>query len=146
MLRRAGRDDEAAAVVAAAVALYVRKGDVVSAARWREDERLEESQCMKRSATVRLLGDGKVRRRGRSPWTTGFELKRLNFMLSQKDVMVEGEGDPVDGGTWQGETDGTSLKAGEYVYAVGVAVLVHDAWPPVVQTFTWCEQVELTGP
>jgi hypothetical protein len=41
VLRRAGRDDEAAAVVAAAVAVYVRKGDVVSAARWREDERLE---------------------------------------------------------------------------------------------------------
>lgn len=101
---------------------------------------------MLKFATVQLLGDDNVRATGPLTVDEGFELKRLNFMLSQKDVMVEGEAHPVDGGTWKGETDGTSLTAGEYVYAVGVAVLVHDAWPTVVQTFTWCQQVELTGP
>ena len=95
---------------------------------------------------MQLIGDGKVRATGPLTVDEGFELKRLSFMLSQKDVMVEGEAHPVDGGNWNGETDGTSLTAGEYVYAVGVAALAHDAWPPAVQNFTWCEQVEVTGP
>jgi len=94
---------------------------------------------------VRLTGDGRVKASGPMQNDEGFQLKRLNFMLSQKDVMVEGEGHPAANGTWQGETDAGSLKAGEYVYAVGVAVLAHEAWPPAVQTFTWCEQVDLTA-
>ena len=94
---------------------------------------------------VCLMPDHRVNASGPMQNDEGFELKRLNFMLSQKDVMVEGEGHPADGGMWRGETDGTSLVAGEWVYAVGVAVLVHPAWPPVVQTFTWCQQLELTA-
>ena len=54
-------------------------------------------------------------------------------MLSQKDVMVEGEAQPAGGGNWNGETGAQASKAGEYVYAVGVATLVHDAWPTAVQ-------------
>ena len=37
VLAEAGREDEAEAVLAEASALYARKGDVVSAARWRRD-------------------------------------------------------------------------------------------------------------
>ena len=95
---------------------------------------------------VRLTGDGWVEATGPMENDQGFELKRLNFMLSQPDVMVEGQGDAVAGGTWYGKTKAGSLKKGEYVYAVGVAVLAHHSWPPKVQTFTWCEQVEVTGP
>jgi hypothetical protein len=102
--------------------------------------------AMKAFSNVSLTGDGKVRATGPFVVEEGFELKRLSFMLSQKDVMVEGEGRPAGGGNWHGETDAGGLKAGEYVYAVGVAVLAHDAWPPAVQNFTWCEQIELTGP
>jgi hypothetical protein len=96
---------------------------------------------------VRLTGDGWVEASGPMENDQGFDLKRLNFMLSQEGVMVEGEGKVADGDiTWHGKTKAPSLKRGEYVYAVGVAVLAHDAWPPKVQTFTWCEQVEVTGP
>ena len=38
VLAEAGREEEAEAVLAEAVALYARKGDVVSAARWRRDD------------------------------------------------------------------------------------------------------------
>jgi hypothetical protein len=102
--------------------------------------------AMKAFKTVMLTGDGKVRATGPFVIEEGFELKRLSFMLSQKDVMVEGEGKLAGGGNWHGETAAEGLKAGEYVYAVGVATLAHDAWPPAVQNFTWCEQVEVTGP
>lgn len=101
--------------------------------------------AMKAFDTVILTGDGKVRATGPFVIEEGFELKRLSFMLSQKDVMVEGQGLLAGGGNWHGETDAGGLKAGEYVYAVGVATLAHEAWPPAVQNFTWCEQVEVTG-
>ena len=45
VLARSGEAAEADASLAAAVALYVRKGDVVSAARWRDDEPRGGSQC-----------------------------------------------------------------------------------------------------
>jgi hypothetical protein len=101
--------------------------------------------AMKAFDTVMLTGNGKVQATGPFVIEEGFELKRLSFMLSQKDVMVEGEGLLARGGNWHGETDAKGLKAGEYVYAVGVATLSHEAWPPAVQNFTWCEQVEVTG-
>jgi hypothetical protein len=99
---------------------------------------------MKAFRTVMLTGDGKVRATGPFVIEEGLELKRLSFMLSQKDVMVEGEGHPAGGGNWHGETDAGGLKAGEYAYAVGVATLAQDAWPPAVQNITWCEQIEVT--
>jgi hypothetical protein len=102
--------------------------------------------AMKAFDTVVLIGEGKVQATGPFVLEEGFELKRLSFMLSQKDVMVEGVGKLAGGGHWQGVTDAAGLKAGEYVYAVGVATLAHDAWPPAVQNLTWCEQVEVTGP
>ena len=100
---------------------------------------------MLKFATVQLLGDDKVRATGPLTVDEGFELKRLNFMLSQEGVMVQGEGRPAGGGNWHGETEAGGLTAGNYVYAVGVAVVAHDAWPPAVETITWCEQVEVTG-
>lgn len=102
--------------------------------------------AMKAFKNVTLTGDNKVRATGPFVIEEGFELKRLSFMLSQKDVMVEGEGHLAGGGNWHGEAVADGLKAGEYVYAVGVATLAHEAWPPAVQNFTWCEQIELTGP
>jgi hypothetical protein len=101
--------------------------------------------AMKAFDTVMLTGEGKVQATGPFVLEEGFALKRLSFMLSQKDVMVEGVGKLAGGGHWFGETDAGGLKAGEYVYAVGVATLAHDAWPPAVQNFTWCEQVEVKG-
>jgi hypothetical protein len=102
--------------------------------------------AMKAFKDLTLIDDKTVRATGPFVIEEGFELKRLSFMLSQEGVMVEGEGHLVDGGKWAGETDGQDLKAGEWVYAVGVATLAHLEWPPAVQNFTWCEQVELTGP
>jgi hypothetical protein len=99
---------------------------------------------MRQFRTAQLLGDGKVRVTGPFTVDEGFALKRLNFILSQKDVMVEGEGRPAGGDDWHGETDAAGLKAGEPVFAVGVAVMSHDAGPPAVQTFTWCEQIDVT--
>ena len=101
--------------------------------------------AMKAFKTVMLMGNGKVRATGPFIIEDGFELKRLSFMLSQKDVMVEGRASPPAAGTGTARRT-RSLKAKEYVYAVGVATLAHDAWPPVVQNFTWCQQVEVTGP
>jgi hypothetical protein len=101
--------------------------------------------AMKAFENVMLTADGKVQATGPFVIEDGFELKRLSFMLSQKDVMVEGEGKLAGDGHWLGETNAGGLKAHEYVYAVGVATLAHDAWPPAVQNFTWCEQVEVTG-
>jgi len=101
--------------------------------------------AMKAFDTVMLIGEGKVQATGPFVLEEGFELKRLSFMLSQKDVMVEGVGKLAGDGHWQGVTDAGGLKAGEYVYAVGVATLAHDAWPPAVQNYTWCEQVEVKG-
>jgi hypothetical protein len=99
--------------------------------------------AMKAFDTVMLIGEGKVQATGPFVLEEGFELKRLSFMLSQKDVMVEGAGELAGDGHWQGVTDAGGLKAGEYVYAVGVATLAHDAWPPAVQNYTWCEQVHV---
>ena len=95
---------------------------------------------------MKLTGDDKVRATGPFIEDEGFELKRLSFMLSQKDVMVKGEGAARRRRELARRDRAAGLKAEEYVYAVGVAMLAHDAWPPVVQTFTWCEQVEVTGP
>jgi len=42
VLEQAGRHEEAMAIIAEASALYARKGDVVSAARWRRDHQRRE--------------------------------------------------------------------------------------------------------
>ena len=91
-----------------------------------------------------LIGDGKVRATGPFIVDEGFELKRLSFMLSQKDVMVEGRA-ARGGGHWQGETDGQPHGGG-----VRVRGRRRDARARRVAAggadFTWCEQVEVTVP
>lgn len=100
---------------------------------------------MLKFSEIKLLGDGKVRARGPFAQEPKTKLKRVNFMLSQENVMIEGEGRDSGKGGWVGEADAGELLAGQYVYAVGVAVLVKEGWPPTVQTFTWCEQAQLEG-
>ena len=109
---RAGRDDEAAAVVAAAVAVYVRKGDVVSAARWREDERRRSPHVLKDSRQCSLIGDGQRPATGPLDRGRGLRAQAAELHAVAADVMVEGQGDAVDGGTWKGKTDGRLAEDG----------------------------------
>jgi hypothetical protein len=67
-------------------------------------------------------------------------------MVSQRGVMVEGEG-TVEVDQWSAVIDAPGILSGQPAYAVGVAVLTVAAVPPApigVQHFTWCMQVPVT--
>ena len=98
---------------------------------------------MLKFSTIRLEGDNVVATGPCSPDGTA-EIKRLNFMVSQYGVMIEGEGH-AEGDHWRGEAPCGDLHEG-LAYAVGVAVLVEPGYPPAVQTFTWCEQKDVERP
>jgi hypothetical protein len=93
--------------------------------------------------TTATLTDGTLEVSGPSNPEPGTEVKHLRFAIAQGDVMVEAEGSAATGG-WTGSTQAGGLKPGD-AHGYGVALLFKESAPPSFETFTWLEQVTLTG-
>ena len=96
---------------------------------------------MVRFSSIQLIGD-EVQVAGPIEPTSA-TVRGIEFALAQTDAMVQGEG-TISGTTgWSGQVANEGLKPGP-AFAFGVATLL-SADPRGMQTFTWFEQVEVTG-
>ncbi len=93
--------------------------------------------------TTASISNGTLEVAGPSNPEAGAEVKHLRFAVTQGDVMVEGEGSAAGSG-WSGSTDAGGLKPGD-AHAYGVALMFKGSAPPSFETFSWLEQVTLTG-
>ena len=93
--------------------------------------------------TTANISNGTLEVTGPSNPEPGTEVKHLRFAIAQGDVMVESEG-TASGDSWVGSADAGALKPGD-AHGYGVALMFKSGAPPSFETFTWLEQVTLTG-
>ena len=93
--------------------------------------------------TTATLANGTLEVSGPSSPEPGAQVKHLRFAIAQGDVMVESEG-TASGDTWVGSADAGALKPGD-AHGYGVALMFKESAPPSFETFSWLEQVTLTG-
>jgi hypothetical protein len=93
--------------------------------------------------TTANISNGTLEVTGPSNPEPGTEVKHLRFAIAQGNVMVESEGNAAAGG-WSGSADAGALQPGD-AHGYGVALMFKSGAPPSFETFTWLEQVTLTG-
>ena len=72
-------------------------------------------------------------------------VKHLIFMIGQGNVSADAHANPGwSAQGWDGQVSPHGFQPGP-AQAVGVAVMLSAGTPPSYETFTWAQQVEITG-